>query len=57
MPDDLKHYGRRKHDLQGMILGMIGAVGLMILIYSFGAQEEQAIKAVACKPCHHVAQK
>lgn len=57
MPDDLKNYGRRKHDLQGMLLGLIGAMGLMVLIYTFGGQEEQAIQAVACKPCHQVAHK
>ena len=50
MPDDLKHYGRRKHDLQGMLLGMIGAMGLMILLYYAGVDEQKT--ALPCKRCH-----
>ena len=32
MTEDFKNYELRKHDLQGLTLGFIGVVGLMLLI-------------------------
>lgn len=53
MPDDIKHFGRKKHDRQGMLLGMIGALGLMLLIHSVGIKEDAAQDQ--CERCHSTA--
>ncbi len=55
MQDDYKNYGRRKHDRQGILIGMVGVLGLMVLIYATGDGKNMDMKPlpshVTCK-CH-----
>lgn len=47
-----KNVYRHKHDRQGLALGIVGAFGLMLLIYSLPAYEEQQ-EAQRCIMCHY----
>lgn len=50
---DYKHIYRHKHDRQGLILGMIGVIGLMLLIYSVSGTEQQTMAERGwCITCH-----